>query len=184
MSKQKPLRDILDDAVNRVKSTTEVLPTLQLDEDGSVTNEDIVDLDFPQDIEEFMLLMSKIEDVILSARKIKEQMTIQLGDRYSGQAIKNAGKVIVGRPSTSYKPYDKDRVLDYLGEDWRSVVRPEFRVTGVKAVAEKRGDDPNLIMESLFEKVITNNNVTILPESKAPKYLQELNEGEVKELGK
>jgi len=39
-------------------------------------------------------------------------------------------------------------------------------------------------MESLFEKVITNNNVTILPESKAPKYLQQLDEGEVKELGK
>lgn len=184
MSKQKPLRDILDDAVDRVKSTTENLPTLQLDEDGTVTSQDIVDLDFPEDIQEFMLLLSKVEDVITAGRKIKEQMTIELGDRYSGQAIKNAGKVIVGRPSTSYKPYDKEKVLDYLGDDWRSVVRPEFRVTGVKAVAEKRGDDPNVIMESLFERVITNNNVTILPESKAPKYLQQLNEGEVKELGK
>jgi|TARA_B100000900_G_scaffold280617_1_gene240040 hypothetical protein len=184
MSKQKPLRDILDDAVNRVKFTTENLPTLHLDEDGSVTNQDIVDLDFPEDIQEFMLLLSKVEDVIAAGRKIKEQMTIELGDRYSGQAIRNAGKVIVGRPSTSYKPYDKEKVLDYLGDDWRSVVRPEFRVTGVKAVAESRGDDPNVIMESLFEKVITNNNVTILPESKAPKYLQQLDEGEVKELGK
>ena len=42
----------------------------------------------------------------------------------------------------SYKPYDKEKVLDYLGDDWRTVVRPEFRVTGVKAVAESRGDDP------------------------------------------
>ena len=112
----------------------------------------------------------------------KRTMTIELGDRYSGQAIKNAGKVIVGIPTMSYKPYDKEKVLDYLGDDWRSVVRPEFRVTGVKAVAESRGDDPNVIMESLFERVITNNSVTILPESKAPKYLQELDEGEVKEL--
>ncbi len=183
MSKQKPLRDILDDAVNRVKFTTENLPLLY--EDSELYGEaDVMDLEFPDDIQEFMLLMSRIEDIIAAGRKIKEQMTIELGERYSGQAIKNAGKVIVGRPTMSYKPYDKEKVLDYLGDDWRSVVRPEFRVTGVKAVAEKRGDDPNVIMESLFERVITNNAVTILPESKAPKYLQELDEGEVKELGK
>ena len=56
-----------------------------------------MDLEFPEDIQEFMLLMSRIEDIIAAGRKIKEQMTIELGDRYSGQAIKNAGKVIVGR---------------------------------------------------------------------------------------
>ena len=54
----------------------------------------------------------------------------------------------------------------------------------VSKLWQRRGDDPNVIMESLFERVITNNSVTILPESKAPKYLQELDEGEVKELGK
>ena len=182
MSKQKPLKDILNDALDRVKFTTENLPLLYNDE--MYGEADIMDLEFPEDIQEFMLLLSRVEDIISAGRKIKEQMTIELGDRYSGQAIKNAGKVIIGRPTMSYKPYDKEKVLDYLGDDWRSVVRPEFRITGVKAIAEKRGDDPNVIIESLFERVITNNAVTILPESKAPKYLQEINEGEVKKLGK
>ena len=182
MSKQKPLKDILNDALDRVKFTTENLPLLYNDE--MYGEADIMDLEFPEDIQEFMLLLSRVEDIISAGRKIKEQMTIELGDRYSGQAIKNAGKVIIGRPTMSYKPYDKEKVLDYLGDDWRSVVRPEFRITGVKAIAEKRGDDPNVIVESLFEKVITNNAVTILPESKAPKYLQEIDEGEVKKLGK
>lgn len=182
MSKQKPLKDILNDALDRVKFTTENLPLLYNDE--MYGEADIMDLEFPEDIQEFMLLLSRVEDIISAGRKIKEQMTIELGDRYSGQAIKNAGKVIIGRPTMSYKPYDKEKVLDYLGDDWRNVVRPEFRITGVKAIAEKRGDDPNVIVESLFEKVITNNAVTILPESKAPKYLQEIDEGEVKKLGK
>ena len=182
MSKQKPLKDILNDALDRVKFTTENLPLLYNDE--MYGEADIMDLEFPEDIQEFMLLLSRVEDIISAGRKIKEQMTIELGDRYSGQAIKNAGKVIIGRPTMSYKPYDKEKVLDYLGDDWRNVVRPEFRITGVKAIAEKRGDDPNVIIESLFERVITNNAVTILPESKAPKYLQEINEGEVKKLGK
>ena len=78
--------------------------------------------------------------------------------------------------------YDKEKVLDYLGEDWRAVVRPEFRITGVKAVAESRGDDANVIVESLFQKVITNNNLTILPESKAPKWMKELEDGEEQDL--
>ena len=182
MSKQKPLKDILNDALDRVKFTTENLPLLSNDE--MYGEADIMDLEFPEDIQEFMLLLSRVEDIISAGRKIKEQMTIELGDRYSGQAIKNAGKVIIGRPTMSYKPYDKEKVLDYLGDDWRNVVRPEFRITGVKAIAEKRGDDPNVIIESLFERVITNNAVTILPESKAPKYLQEIDEGEVKKLGK
>ncbi len=182
MSKQKPLKDILNDALDRVKFTTENLPLLYNDE--MYGEADIMDLEFPEDIQEFMLLLSRVEDIISAGRKIKEQMTIELGDRYSGQAIKNAGKVIIGRPTMSYKPYDKEKVLDYLGDDWRNVVRPEFRITGVKAIAEKRGDDPNVIIESLFERVITNNAVTILPESKAPKYLQEIDEGEVKKLGK
>ena len=182
MSKQKPLKDILNDALDRVKFTTENLPLLYNDE--MYGEADIMDLEFPEDIQEFMLLLSRVEDIISAGRKIKEKMTIEFGDRYSGQAIKNAGKVIIGRPTMSYKPYDKEKVLDYLGDDWRNVVRPEFRITGVKAIAEKRGDDPNVIIESLFERVITNNAVTILPESKAPKYLQEIDEGEVKKLGK
>ena len=45
-----------------------------------------------------------------------------------------------------------EKVLDYLGEDWRAVVRPEFRITGVKAVAESRGDDANVIVTKFIEE--------------------------------
>ena len=68
MSKQKPLRDILDDAVNRVKFTTENLPLLYQDKD-LYGEADVMDLEFPEDIQEFMLLMSRIEDIILQAEK-------------------------------------------------------------------------------------------------------------------
>lgn len=178
-----PLSKILDDAVDRVKSTAEKLPLLWEDTDGSVVAEDIVDLAFPKDIEEFMTLMRRVEDTISAGRKIKEQMQIELGKRYEGKVVREGRDVIVGRPSTSYKPYDKEKVLDYLGEDWRLVVRPEFRITGIKAVAKERGDNPDSIVESLFDKVITNNNISILPESKAPKWMQQLEQGEERNLG-
>lgn len=178
-----PLSKILDEAVNRVKSTAEKLPLLWEDTDGSVVAEDIVDLAFPEDIEEFMTLMRRVEDTISAGRKIKEQMQIELGKRYEGKVVREGRDVIVGRPSTTYKPYDKEKVLDYLGDDWRMVVRPEFRVTGIKAVAKERGQDPDVIVESLFQRVITNNNISILPESKAPKWMKELEQGEERSLG-
>ena len=73
--------------------------------------------------------------------------------------------------------------MDYVGDDWKLVVNPTFRTTGIKALAKQRGDNPQVIFESLFEQV-ENDTVTILPEMKAPKYLQKLDDGEVKELGK
>ena len=73
--------------------------------------------------------------------------------------------------------------MDYVGDDWKQVVNPTFRTTGIKALAQERGQDPQVIFESLFEQVETDN-ITILPEMKAPKYLQKLNDGEVRELGK
>ena len=182
MDNQSSYKEILDDAVNRVKFTAENLELTYNNDDASIEETDIMDIEFPKDVTEFMTLLRKVEDVISAGRKIKERMTIELGERYEGKAIKVNEKVIVGRPSTSWKPYDKEKVLDYLGEDWRAVVWPEFRLTGIKAVASKRGDDPNTIVESLFYKEVTNNNVTILPESKAPKYLQALEDREEKEL--
>ena len=69
MSKQKPLRDILDDAVNRVKFTTENLPLLY--EDSELYGEaDVMDLEFPDDIQEFMLLMSRLK-ILLPVEKNK-----------------------------------------------------------------------------------------------------------------
>ena len=69
-------------------------------------------------------------------------------------------------------------MLEYLGEDWKHVVRPEFRITGIQAIARQRGQDPWVIMESLFEQVEVPG-VNIVPVNKAPKYLQDLDEAEL-----
>jgi len=170
----------IDDALYRVSQTSKNIHLLY-DEDLETNDEDIVDLEFPEDIVDFMTLQEKVADVARAVKLVQKKMKDELAYRYQGKAVRLPNKVIVGKPSKSYKPYDKDRVLEYLGDDWKEVVRPEFRITGVKAVAKQRGDDPNVIMESLFETVLTNE-VSILPEMKAPKYLQNLEIGEVKEL--
>tara|TARA_B100001996_G_scaffold325699_1_gene271716 strand:- start:1714 stop:2274 length:561 start_codon:yes stop_codon:yes gene_type:complete len=139
--------------------------------------------EYPTDIHEFMKLMDKVDQVSKAVREIKSDMKLKLVDSFGDQAVRVGNRIIVGKTSKTWKPYDKHKVMEYVGDDWKLVVNPTFRTTGIKTLAEQRGQDPKVIFESLFEQV-ENDTVTILPESKAPKYLQKLDDGEIKELGK
>jgi hypothetical protein len=139
--------------------------------------------EYPTDIHEFMSLMDKVDQVGRAVKQIKADMKLKLVEELGDKAVRVGNRIIVGKTSKTWKPYDKNKVMDYVGDDWKQVVNPTFRTTGIKALAQERGQDPQVIFESLFEQVETDN-ITILPEMKAPKYLQKLNDGEVKELGK
>ena len=126
-----------------------------------------------QNINHFMELMGRVEQVKRAVTKIQADMKKVLADEFKDTAVRVGDKIIVGKPQKTWKPYDKNKVMDYVGDDWKLVVNPTFRTTGIKALAEQRGQDPNVIFESLFY-ADESGNVTILPESKAPKYLQKL----------
>lgn len=128
--------------------------------------------------EEIYQIIKGIDSISSNLRKAKKV----LGDALSGNLYNSAKRIgddiIIGKPKFTWKPYDKKKVIDYLGDDWELVVNPSFRITGIKAVAQRRGQDPWVILESLFEQVETPG-VNILPAFKAPKYMQELEDGEV-----
>ena len=50
-------------------------------------------------------------------------------------------------------------------------------------MARKRGQDPWVILESLFEQV-EQPGIDIRPVNKAPKYLNDLDEGEIVQIDK
>jgi len=133
--------------------------------------------------EEIYQIIKGIDSISSNLRKAKKV----LGDALSGNLYNSAKRIgddiIIGKPKFTWKPYDKKKVIDYLGDDWELVVNPTFRITGIKAVAQRRGQDPWVILESLFEQVETPG-VNILPAYKAPKYMQELDDGEVIDLSK
>lgn len=135
------------------------------------------------DINKFMELMNRVDQVKRAVSKIQQDMKDVLANEFKDKAVRVGDKIIVGKPNKTWKPYDKQKVMDYVGDDWKLVVNPTFRTTGIKALAKERGQDPNVIFESLFFAEETGN-VTILPESRAPKYLQALSDLEIKQLGK
>jgi hypothetical protein len=169
---------------DKLSQALDLVQTLSIEIDsGHDTDELSYWNQYPKDMNEFMTLMAKVEKVKSAVTQIQNDMKSMLAHDFKDKAVKVGDKVIVGKPQKTWKPYDKQKVMDYVGDDWKLVVNPTFRTTGIKALAKERGQDPNTIFESLFYAE-ESGNVTILPNSKAPKYLQELSDLEVKELKK
>ena len=161
-----------DKALELEKIVEEQIQTFGTDED--IVLEDMEDYTN----EDLYQLIKGIDSVTSNMRKLKKTLGAALSGNLYNSAKRIGDDIIIGKPKFTWKPYDKKRVIDYLGDDWELVINPSFRITGIKAVAQKRGDDPWVILESLFEQVETPG-VNILPAFKAPKYMQDLEDGEI-----
>ena len=70
-------------------------------------------------------------------------------------------------------PYDNDKVLEWLGDDWKAAVRPAFRTSAIRKIAEERGQKPNVVIESLFNRV-EGTGLDVNPLERSPKFIQKL----------
>lgn len=136
-----------------------------------------VKANFPQSTQEVMDLLYKVKSVKRAVTLLETELKNKLAYDLQGKAKRVGNEIVIGKGTNTYKPYDVDKVLDYLGDDWKTAVRPAFRTTAIKAIAKERGDNPFVIFDSLFETVVTGD-VSIVPENKAPKKYQSLNDGE------
>ena len=139
------------------------------------------DLDIPEVSELDSEQLAYLRDSIDSMRSDLSLLKSFVDQRIRGRL---SDKIYRGRNSSKLVPYSKDKILDFLGDDWRAAVRPEFRTGAIKAIAKARGLDEKVIMESLFERVETET-LDVVPYIKAPKFLQEKlkKDSDVVELG-
>lgn len=146
------------------------------------------DLDIPEvselDSEQLAYLRDSIDSMRSDLSLLKSFVDQRIRGRLTGKAFRFSDKIYRGRNSSKLVPYSKDKILDFLGDDWRAAVRPEFRTGAIKAIAKARGLDEKVIMESLFERVETET-LDVVPYIKAPKFLQEKlkKDSDIVELG-
>lgn len=132
-------------------------------------------------IQDLVMTRDELDNLSRDIRKLKSHIDDMLKGRLDNKAIRIGDRVFRGRNTTKLVPYDEAKVLDWLGDDWKAAVRPSFRVTGVKAIAEQRGSNPNVVVESLFErKELGQLDVNSIERS--PKFLQELLDKDGKEV--
>ena len=130
-----------------------------------------------------MHLLHQVESIKRACNEAIKDIKDELLERYNGKVVRVGEKILIGKHGRQWKAHDNDKVLDYLGSDYRQAVRPSFRKGGVEAVAQKRGDNPKVIWDSLFYEELTET-LTILDVNnpKTPKYMKEMNDLQEKDV--
>ena len=172
---EKPIKSIAEitDIVKEIVALNYSVDEDRLeDELAEVTEENL-----PTTNLELIELLYKVKSVKRAVTTLETRVKNTLSSNMQGKATKIGNDVVIGKGTNTYKPYSVDKVLEYLGDDWKTAVRPSFRTTAIKKIAEDRGDNPYVIFDSLFETIITGD-VSIVPQSKAPKKYQSLQDGE------
>lgn len=139
--------------------------------------EDVNDMN----VEQLVFLRDQLDMISKDVRATKSFIDQRLRGVLKNKAFRMAGRIFRGRNVNKWVPYDKDKVLDYLGEDLRHAVNPQFRTSAIKAIAKERNQNPSVIMESLFELQETTN-LEVLPIDKAPKFIKESLDTDGKEM--
>ena len=172
---EKPIKSIAEitDIVKEIVALNYSVDEDRLeDELAEVTEENL-----PTTNLELIELLYKVKSVKRAVTTLETRVKNTLSSNMQGKATKIGNDVVIGKGTNTYKPYSVDKVLEYLGDDWKTAVRPSLRTTAIKKIAEDRGDNPYVIFDSLFETIITGD-VSIVPQSKAPKKYQSLQDGE------
>jgi hypothetical protein len=164
----------VDNIVDVVK---EITSFQYIDDDTKDDSMEEIKQRFPQSTQEQVELLYKVRSVKRAVAQLETEIKNNLAYEMQGKAKKVGNEVVIGKGTNTYKPYDVEKVLDYLGDDWKEAVRPAFRTTAIRHIAKERGDNPFVIFDSLFE-TITTGEISIVPEIKAPKKYQSLNDGE------
>jgi len=146
------------------------------------------ELDIPEidelEADQLAYLRDTIDTMRSDLSLLKSYVDNRIRGRLTGKAFRFGDRIFRGRNSSKLVPYSKDKILDFLGDDWREAVRPEFRTTAIQAIAKQRGLDPKVIMESLFERVETES-LDVVPYNKAPKFLKDklTNDSQMVDIG-
>ena len=137
----------------------------------------------PTEAHDVMHLLHQVESIKRACNEAIKDIKDELLERYSGKVVRVGEKILIGKHGRQWKAHDNDKVLDYLGSDYRQAVRPSFRKTGVEAVAKKRGDNPRVIWDSLFYEELTET-LTILDVNNpsTPKYMKDLGDLDEREV--
>ena len=141
------------------------------DELAEVTEEKL-----PTSNSDLVELLYKVKSVKRAITTLETKVKNELSVNMQGKATKIGNDVLIGKGTNTYKPYNVDKVLEYLGDDWKIAVRNILELLLLRKLLRKE-DNPFVIFDSLFETIITGD-VSIVPEGKAPKKYQTLKDGE------
>jgi len=117
----------------------------------------------------------------LVRRVIRNEIAARLGDR---GAARYGDLIYRNGSETKWRVIDPEGLAAWLGGDWAKVVRvsgDNLRRTALRGLADARGISPETVIDTFMEVSYTDRDLQVMPLEKAPKFLQDLAEGEVRD---
>lgn len=137
-----------------------------------------------QDLETLWAWRVALAGIVSAARSLLSQVDQNIAEELGeGGSVVFDGKLIRYKAGGCWKAIDADALWDFLADDARHCFRTDdIRITGLRAVATKRGRDPKVIVDSLMDYEKNDPRVEVMPVNspKAPKYAAGMKPGEVK----
>lgn len=138
--------------------------------------------DLPADDEELWVLIGRVEAVARAARELAEDLRAGLARRLDGAALRFGDTILVASPQRTDRLVDPDALIDWLGDDWATVIpvtaSTRVRRRALEAVAEKRGVDPEVVWDTFVETEWSEPRLQAMPVDRAPAWARKLGHGE------
>lgn len=140
--------------------------------------------ELPDDLESLWARRRFLMTYMTAARAAMAQVDAGISELLDGAQARLDDYLVRVKPRRTLRVLDPETFWDWLADDARVCFRPDaVRVTSLKAVAEKRGLKPQVIFDSLIAYEEGDDAVEIVPLTKAPKFAQSMEHGEIRDKG-
>lgn len=122
---------------------------------------------------------SEVERLYAAVRTIREYINNRFAAHLGRDSLRQGEEVFRVGSYPNRKPQDVDALWDFLGPDARKVIATErVRITALRAVAEQRGLDPEVVEDTFLETTWSEPRLQVVPITKARNWEQRLQSGE------
>jgi hypothetical protein len=122
---------------------------------------------------------SEAERLYRLTRLLREHINQRFAAHLGKDSLRQGDEVLRVGSYPVRKPVDPDPLWDFLGPDARLVIPIErVRITALRAVAERRGLDPEVIEDTFIDTTWSEPRLQVVPITKARNWEQRLRSGE------
>ena len=77
--------------------------------------------------EQLVLLRDEIDNLNKDARALKRWIDDRIRGLLTNKVMRFGDRVFRGRNSSKLVPYDDEKVIEFLGKDWKAAIRPQVQ---------------------------------------------------------
>lgn len=139
---------------------------------------------FDDGIEELWEERKTLTGIIAAAKRVRDEIDKLIANKLGpATSVRLDDFQVKLAPSRRLRVIDPEGFKNWVGKDWDEVINvtsATLRVKALRAIAEKRDEDPDMALDAFCKWIEGEPRVTTIPIDKAPKYAQDMEHGETR----